>query len=66
MDINEIGRGLVYRHSEAEKEKLTGQVKVTLTYQNGGITKASVEKVSPLIPGSRPPDGYDVPGKNFG
>lgn len=66
MDINEIGRGLAYRHAEAQKEKLTGQVKVTLTYQNGGITKASVEKASPLIPGARAPDAGDVPGKNMG
>jgi hypothetical protein len=70
MDINEACRGVVYRHAEAEKEKLTGQVKIILSYQDGAITKATTEKISPLIPGGRGPspsrEGYDVPGKNLG
>ncbi len=66
MDINEACRGVVYRSEEAKKENLTGQIKVTLTYQNGGLTKASYEKSGSLLPGSAPPPPFDVPGKNLG
>ncbi len=67
MDINEACRGMVYHDTEAKKEGLTGQVKVTLNYQSGGITKASIEKLGPLIPGARRPDNAaDAPGKNMG
>ncbi len=70
MDIDEAGRALVFRHAEAQKLKLSGSVVVTLTYQDGGITKASFQLNCPLIPGSRPasrlPEGYDKPGINRG
>lgn len=66
MDIQDACKGLVYHHAGAEKEKLNGQVKATLTYQNGAITKASVEKIGPLLPGAPAKPDYDVPGKNRG
>lgn len=67
MDINEASRGLFFHHAQAQKEKLTGQLRITISYQSGGISKASVEKLSPLIPGAaRPEDAGDIPGKNMG
>jgi hypothetical protein len=66
MDINEACRGVVYHHAEAEKEKLNGQIRVMLTYQNGGITKGTIEKICPLIPGAPSSPAYDEPGKNRG
>ncbi len=70
MNIDEAGRALVYRNAEAEKLKLSGSMVITLTYQDGGITKASFQLNCPLIPGARQPsrfqEGVDRPGLNRG
>lgn len=52
MEINEVTRGIIFRDDEAKKEKLTGDVRIILNYQDGGITKARIEKNGPLIPGA--------------
>lgn len=53
MDINEVCRGAVYRDSEANKEHLTGEVRIIIDYSEGNIKGARYEKSGRLIPGTR-------------
>lgn len=77
IEIDEVNRAMVYRNQEARKEALTGEVRVLLTYNEGKLTKATMERKGPLFPGmkypTRPPEnspkpfaGFDEPGKNRG
>ena len=66
MQIQEACAGILYRHGEAAKTKMTGSLVVTLNYLDGGIAKATVQVNSPLLPGAKAPQDFDKPGKNFG
>jgi hypothetical protein len=66
MQIQDACAGILYRHGEAAKSKLTGSVVVTLNYLDGGIAKASIQVNGPLLPGAKPNPEFDKPGKNFG
>jgi len=66
MQIQEACAGVLYRHGEAAKTKMTGSIVVTLNYVDGGIAKASVQVSCPLTPGTKPTQEFDRPGKNFG
>jgi hypothetical protein len=69
-DINSIIRAITFRHAEAKKEHLSGEVIVRLNFNNGEITRARYETEGPLEPGDRgaklAPPPFDVPGKNRG
>lgn len=68
MNIGDITDGLAREDVDAKKRKFSGQVRVTLTYTDGGIRKAEKEIAGPLLPGRQvenQPLAYDVPGRNF-
>ena len=69
-DINAVLRAITFRHNEANKAHLSGEVVIRLNYNHGEIARARFELEGPLEPGdrpaSKPPQGFDIPGKNLG
>lgn len=70
MNQDDMLRAVGLAAAEASKAKLTGQLIVTLSYQDGGLTKAFKEVHGPLMPGAKVPTGmdrhFDRPGQNKG
>lgn len=64
MTLEEAQNGVRMAHEEAKKGNLNGQVLIRLTYQNGGIAKATKEVIGNLLPGVQPTTRPDFEGRS--
>jgi hypothetical protein len=69
-----MDQGMLLIREEAKKTRLSGEVLVTLSFNDGGLVKAKKQITTPLLAGARPPaenkpyapGGPDPIGKNYG